>query len=36
MRVRSLANPEMMEKSIRIPTKIIKRESHFVAEKEIK
>jgi hypothetical protein len=25
-----------MEKSISIPTKIIKRESHFVAEKEIK
>lgn len=27
-----IANPEMMEKSISIPTKIIKRESHFVAE----
>ncbi len=31
-----IANPEMMEKNIRIPTKIIKRESHFAVGEELK
>ena len=29
-----IADPKMMEKSVRIPTKIVKRESHFAIEKE--